>query len=563
MVSLLLLLVPAANAQQPDLVKPADTSSPRATLQSLIDSCNEFHSIVLRDQSFDRDAPEHRALARRAIDCVDQSQLPEFAREHAAAEAATTIKEILDRVELPPFEEIPDAEMIASMENGLDHWQVPGTRMTIMRVDEGPQKYEYLFSSGTVTRVVDHYQDLKGLPYRTSGPATSPGLRDWYLNAPANPRVGRLLQSLPAGLAKPIWGQSAWKWIALLISFVIALVLLYVVYRLQRYYAAQFRHDRPYLYALTIVFPILAVLIPNLLLYTGSEYAALRGDWMYRVEFFVNLMELCTSVVLVFSIANRISALIISSPRINPEGLDAQFIRILSKILGLVVSVMVFLEGGQYLGIPITTLLASAGVGGLAVALAAQDTLKNLFGTIMLMGDKPFRVGERIVTAGYDGVVEDIGLRSTRIRLLNGHQVTIPNDTLARSDIENVGRRKFIRRVANIRIPLYTPREKVKQAVELIRQALENHEGASNDYPPRVFFDEFNDGSFNIKMMYWYQPANYWDYLAFAERLNLEIMRTFEGQQIEFSLPTRISYATFDNREEPLLVKGVDHGHSN
>ena len=101
-------------------------------------------------------------------------------------------------------------------------------------------------------------------------------------------------------------------------------------------------------------------------------------------------------------------------------------IRIVTKLAGLAGILVILLEGGQFLGIPITTLLAGAGVGGLAVALAAQDTVKALFGTITLMADKPFRVGERIVFQNYDGVVEEIGLRSTRIRLLTGHQATIP-----------------------------------------------------------------------------------------------------------------------------------------
>jgi MscS family membrane protein len=176
----------------------------------------------------------------------------------------------------------------------------------------------------------------------------------------------------------------------------------------------------------------------------------------------------------------------------------------------------------------------------------------------MLMADKPFRVGERIVAVGYDGVVEEIGLRSTRIRLLTGHQVTIPNDTLACNDVENVGRRPYIRRASNIHIPLDTPREKIEIAVRIIRHALENHEGMPEDMPPRVFFNEFNDDSFNIRVMYWYQPAEYWDYLAFSERLNLEIMRAFEDQQIGFSLPMRVAHATFDDQEEPIDVRMVD-----
>jgi small-conductance mechanosensitive channel len=75
--------------------------------------------------------------------------------------------------------------------------------------------------------------------------------------------------------------------------------------------------------------------------------------------------------------------------------------------------------------------------------------------------------------------------------------------------------------------------------------------------PPRVFFNEFNDDSFNIRLFYWYQPAEHWDFLAFSERLNLEIMRAFEDQQIEFSVPTRVSHSTFTNEEEPLEVRMV------
>ena len=112
--------------------------------------------------------------------------------------------------------------------------------------------------------------------------------------------------------------------------------------------------------------------------------------------------------------------------------MNAQLIRIASKIVEYPGNgCALFIFGGQYLGIPIATLLASAGIGGVAIALGAQDTLKNLFATITLMADKPCRVGERIHFGGYTGFVEDIGLRSTNLRLLDGHLVTIPNNELA------------------------------------------------------------------------------------------------------------------------------------
>jgi MscS family membrane protein len=267
---------------------------------------------------------------------------------------------------------------------------------------------------------------------------------------------------------------------------------------------------------------------------------------------------LLAALVVIFGLSNRIAESIIASPRINPQGLNAQLIRIVSRLTSFAAVVVLILVGGQYLGIRVTTLLAGAGIGGLAVAFGAQDTLRTLFGTIMLMGDRPFRVGERIIFSKYDGVVEDIGLRSTRIRLLNGHQVTVPNDELSRSDIENVGRRPYIRKIADIHIPLDTPREKLEKALAIIRAALDSHEGMDPEFPPRVFFTDFTPTAFNIRVIYWYNPPNYWDFLAFSEKVNLEIFRAFEEQRVQFSLPFRVTHTSIDSEEKPIEVRTVD-----
>ena len=149
-------------------------------------------------------------------------------------------------------------------------------------------------------------------------------------------------------------------------------------------------------------------------------------------------------------------------------------------------------------------------------------------------------------------------MRSTKIRLLTGHQATLPNDQLARSDIENIGRRPHIRRVTDFHIPLDTPCEKVEEAVSIVRRALENHQGMDPEFPPRVFFNEINPTSFNIRMIYWYSPPNYWDFLAHSERLNVEICRTFEAKGIRFSLLQRVAATTTDSLEKPLEEKVVE-----
>jgi MscS family membrane protein len=239
--------------------------------------------------------------------------------------------------------------------------------------------------------------------------------------------------------------------------------------------------------------------------------------------------------------------------------LDLNFV----KLIRMITHVLVVVFGGVYIlqaltGKPLNALLAGLGIGGLAVALAAQDTLKNFFGSIMIMLDKPFLVGDRVVVDGVDGPVEDIGFRCTRIRTLTGHLVAVPNEKMARINIENIGRRPSIRRLTNIAITYDTPPEKVERALAIIREVLNNHEGMDPEFPPRVYFNEFNDASLNIVMIYWYFPPNYWDFLAFSETVNLQIMRAFETEGIEFAFPTTTTYLAQDDRRPLTLTIASD-----
>ena len=206
------------------------------------------------------------------------------------------------------------------------------------------------------------------------------------------------------------------------------------------------------------------------------------------------------------------------------------------------------------IGLKVSTLLAGLGVGGLAVALAAQDTLKNLLGSIMILLDKPYKVGQRIIAKGHDGIVEEIGLRSTRLRLLTGHQTTIPNDEMAKIDIENIDRRLHIRRLANIGITYDTPPEKVEKAVDIILQILDNHEGMDPKFPPRAYFSEYDPYSLNILVLYWYHPADYWGYMKFSQGVNLQIAREFQKEGIKFAFPTSTTYLSQED-SQPLVVK--------
>ena len=196
---------------------------------------------------------------------------------------------------------------------------------------------------------------------------------------------------------------------------------------------------------------------------------------------------------------------------------------------------------------PITSILAGLGVGGLAVALAAQDTIKNFFGSLVIFADHPFQLGDRVVVDGEDGVVEEVGMRSTRIRTLDGHLVTLPNGELANKMIRNISKRPYIKRVANITVTYDTPPDKVERAITIIREVLERrNEKMHPDFPPRVYFNDFNAASLNILVIYWFAPPEYWDFLEFDQAFSLEILRRFNEEGIEFAFPTQTLYLAGD-----------------
>lgn len=221
----------------------------------------------------------------------------------------------------------------------------------------------------------------------------------------------------------------------------------------------------------------------------------------------------------------------------------------LVPLVGKTLRIFILVIGGimvvqNMTGIEVAPLLASLGLGGLAFALAGKDSIANFFGSLTILLDKPFQVGERIVIDHHDGFVEDVGFRSTRLRTLNGSVVSIPNEKIINSTLENVGRRSHLRWHVNIGITCDTPPEKVERAVAIVREILDNHEEMRDDYPPRVHFNAFNDWSLNISVYAWYHAPDHWRYQSWVERTCLEIMKRFKEEGIEFAFPTQTVYQT-------------------
>ncbi len=207
---------------------------------------------------------------------------------------------------------------------------------------------------------------------------------------------------------------------------------------------------------------------------------------------------------------------------------------------------------------PITTIIAGLGIGGMAVALAATDTLKNFIGFIMIILDKPFAIGERISFDGHDGTIEMIGLRTTKMRRLDGHEVSIPNSKAVDSVLHNVGRRIFLKRTISVTVTYDTPVVKVEKALQIVKDILDNHKGMRESNPPRVYFAEMNSDNLEIKATYWYFPADdWWGFCELNEYINFELMKRFEAEGIDFAFPTQTVYLA-DDPNRRLTIRNED-----
>lgn len=223
--------------------------------------------------------------------------------------------------------------------------------------------------------------------------------------------------------------------------------------------------------------------------------------------------------------------------------LDDMLLPLVRKSLRVTIVVLALLQiATVFSDKPLTSVLAGLGVGGLAVALAAQETIKNFFGSLVIFGDKPFELGDRIVVDGHDGPVEEVGFRSTRLRTLDGHLVTIPNGELANKMIQNISKRPNIKHSFTIGLVYETTHEQVRQAVQIVKELLDNHEGIDEEFPPRVYFDSMGDFSLNIKVLFWYHPADYWAFKAFNEQLLLSIMEKYAAAGLDFAFPSQTLY---------------------
>jgi MscS family membrane protein len=516
--------------QNDDPLKPADTSSPQATLKSFIDSMNALYRAYKARGSSESGADARRAHLGRALRCLNLSKVPSKALEETENQAAVLLMEVFDRVKIPPYETIPGAPEVKK--DNITSWKIPNTEITIARVEEGPRKGEFLFTPETVSRARSFYDHISHLPYKDG--TVLEDAYHLYLQSPGPSVPVSWLLNMPAWLKVLVLGQPVWKWIA---SLVILLLLLAGSALAFRIGIVKRPTGEPASLRRRLVVPLSGLCMTYL-----AEAALKQLRPVQEVALLVSIAStLLIAACLAWLIAIVSSALaeaVVRFPRLNAREIDAQLIRIAFRLLTLAGFVVIVILTADNLGIPLTPVLAGLGVGGIAVALAAQNSIENLIGGFTLFMDRPVRVGDSCRFGDKIGTIEEIGLRSTCVRTLDDTVISIPNAAFAKMELENFSRRRKIWYHPRLQLEKTSSADQVRFVLVEVRKMLYSHPRVDPD-KARIRFAEFGPSSLDLDVFAYIPVTDSTEYLEIAEDLNLRIMEILARGGLRLAVPAQ------------------------
>ena len=532
-------------------LKPIDTSSPRATLQGFLEQMNQGYAkgvgmvdaylatsrqyLSSEDIANLKVTLHHQKLARRALDL---SELPSDLSEETSLRLAVQLKEVLDRLDLPALDSIPDAQAMAKSE--FKYWFIPNTELRIQRVEKGSRVGEYLFTPETLNRLPEFYERIKDLPYK---PGASAGWYDFFAYSPAGVALGlhrivptRWLIDSPRYRERLLYlDQPVWRWVGIVVVLGVCLIFTRLCFRFRRYWLACSPASKPWANilrpaSLVIVAAVMAIILARVLRISGLVYE-ITIPMLWTLFYFALTW-------LVWVVGEAIATSMIAREHLHIGSIDSQLIRMVVRLVSFTTAIAILVFGADHLGLPAYSMLAGFGVGGLAVALAAQQTFANLLGSLIIMIEKPFKLGDSIKLKDTEGTVEKVGFRSTRIRTPYNSLVTIPSSELVNSTIDNLELRQYRQVKTTLTLAHDTPVEKIKGFIAAIKQMLETHQNTCKDNI-QVFLYEFGPTSLNILVNFFIQVSKRDDELTERQQILLDILCLAEEQGVQFAFPTQ------------------------
>jgi MscS family membrane protein len=527
----LLLFTPWLTAQENGETAPAEPppvpeglKSPRATIGTFLNAMNDIK----------RGEPDRIEDAITTLDLSDVSQL---VRNERGRDLAWVLLEIMDRTRVVAVNKLPDR----SSGNPYVFQNYHNGTVRVSRVADG----RWLFDQETVAKlpaILDELADkakVKG--------------KDNAEDEAHLPLHLRIRAKLPEELKRASFLLENWQWLGILAIIVVGVVLDKLVSLLLRFFVRVWRkrakHEEFREISEDILRPM-ALMAMAVTWWVGINLLGLPEEALLILLVAVKFLAGVSGVWAAYRLVDLLGAYLMTRAHRTDSKLDDVLFPLIPRSLKIFVTVVGVIFVAENLNMDISSLLAGLGLGGLAFALAAKDMVQNLFGSITILLDRTFSVGDWIIVGNVEGSVESIGFRSTRVRTFYNSLITLPNSRFITAEVDNMGARRYRRMKCKLSLTYDTPPDKIEAFCEGVRELVRQHPYMRKDYF-HVYFNEFAASSLDMLVYVFWETPDWSTELRERHRFLLDCLRLAHRLGVDFAFPTQTLYMKQEDEAPP------------
>jgi len=493
-----------------DLISPElleSLKSPRATMRTFITAMHAVHE-------------GEKSEISKAVSTLDLSKINDLISEKAGNDLAYILYSTIENGHKLTLKKIP-----TNAKNSLyTYAKFPEGKIEISKQKDG----RWLFTAET----------LANLPVVLESLIKTQKSEGKEANKSTIPFHVQLRSKLPESL-KQGFILEYWQWLGLfIIVFIGSLADKFLAWVLARNVRRWKKHSTTIANLEDDILRPLGLMAMALIWWTTLDDLGLPSTAMIILSVAVKLLVSLSGVWSAFRLVDILNVILMSKARRTGNKFDDLFVPMISKTLKVFIVIIGFIFIADNLNVNVSSLLAGLGIGGLAFAFASKDLLGNFFGSVTVLLDRPFNIGDWVVVGDVEGNVEEVGFRSTRIRTFYNSLITLPNSILTNTKIDNMGARRYRRMKTNLSLTYDTSPEKIDAFCEGIRSLIRLHPYMRKDYY-HVYFNAYSSASLDILVYVFWATPDWAMELRERHRFLLDILRLARQLDVEFAYPTQ------------------------
>ncbi|MBN2080342.1 MAG: mechanosensitive ion channel family protein, partial [Spirochaetes bacterium] len=395
---------------------------------------------------------------------------------------------------------------------------------------------EYLFTRETAARAKEFYEKVKHLPYLEGSGRGALYRGTWFE------------ETVPAWMKESIVFLQIWQWAGLFLAILLGLMVKFVVKAgVDLVNRISARSSRVWFMKTAKAFSgPTSLLAATLFWYISYRLLGFDGGVQTFLRIVLQILLAGALLWLLYRLMGVFSDYLADVASRTPSTLDDKLVPIATRALRIFIVVFGALVAVQNMGLNVMSVLAGLGIGGLAFALAGKDMVANFFGSLMILFNGPFQVGDWIIVGSAEGTVEEIGFRTTRIRTFYNSVITIPNGELVIKEVDNMGRREYRRVMATVGVTYDTPPDLLREFIDGIKKIIADNPHSKKD-AIYVVFNGYGDSSLDIMIYYFIKVPDWMTELEQKEDVFMKIFRLAAQLNVDFAFPTRTVHMGTDS----------------